>query len=357
MKKETIWAIQGVLAKHKMLAKATASLMYAKFALSGHFPEKTEHAIELFTEKTLSPKEMRRLKKDILFTLCYNGASVDEYFRYDFPSLSEEGRRQYVGDMERWRRLRKLVDRESVPFLKEKEEAYKLFKEFYRREQIPVTGQESFQAFQDFCSRHSHFIVKPIDSAGGHGVYKETLEGKEVSEVFASILNHGDSVIEELIQQDSRMEAFHPGSVNTIRIVTCNRNGKVEIIQSSVRMGMGDSIVDNGCLSAGVDLETGMIISRGREAHGPGRYIVHPDTGVQILGNTIPEWGELVTFAKQLPLRLPKQRIIGWDLALSDRGWVMIEGNSCPDIQTLLAEGVGARAIFDEIERECREMP
>lgn len=245
-----------------------------------------------------------------------------------------------------------MADPNSIKILNQKDETYELFKEYYHRELIHIVGPESYPIFEDFCQRNSSFIVKPDDSSQGNGVYREKLEGKTTQEVFESIIAHGKSVVEEIIQQDPRMAAFHPNSVNTVRIVTCNREGHIQIIQSSVRLGTGDSVVDNGCLSAGIDKETGIIISRGREAHKPGRYLRHPDTDVPILGNIIPEWDKLLALVYELPLKLPEQRVIGWDLALSDRGWLMIEANARPALQILEADGVGVRDIVNELEKE-----
>ena len=48
---------------------------------------------------------------------------------------------------------------------------------------------------------------------------------------------------------------------------------------------------------------------------------------------------------------VPEQRIVGWDLALSVDGWVIIEGNTRPGLQVLAGDGVGVRSILERITR------
>ena len=65
----------------------------------------------------------------------------------------------------------------------------------------------------------------------------------------------------------------------------------------------------------------------------------------------MPYWDELVAFAKEIAMVVPEQRIVGWDLALSVDGWVIIEGNTRPGLQVLAGDGVGVRSILERITR------
>lgn len=47
-----------------------------------------------------------------------------------------------------------------------------------------------------------------------------------------------------------------------------------------------------------------------------------------MVGFTIPRWEEVVAMAKELATIVDGNRYAGWDLALTDNGWVMIEGNA-----------------------------
>ena len=54
----------------------------------------------------------------------------------------------------------------------------------------------------------------------------------------------------------------------------------------------------------------------------------HPDSGIDIIGFEIPRWKEAISLAKELATVVKGQRYIGWDLALTEKGWVMVEGNA-----------------------------
>ncbi|MBR5430083.1 MAG: hypothetical protein IK116_06095, partial [Firmicutes bacterium] len=215
-----------------------------------------------------------------------------------------------------------------------------------------ISSDADKAAFLDFCTRHPVFFVKPLSERGGHGVRRVDLaqEG-EAAELFVRLLTqYGSAIVEQPIIQAEGMARFHPASINTVRVVTMrHKDGSLEIIQTSVRLGTGDSVVDNGCLSASVDTDSGIITSPGRAAHEKGVYLRHPDTGVQILGSSVPDWQELLDQVKEQAAVFKKQRFIGWDMAYSVDGWVVVEVNSHPALQTLSGAGVGARALCERV--------
>ena len=119
---------------------------------------------------------------------------------------------------------------------------------------------------------------------------------------------------------------MHPASVNTVRVpVVKKKNGDIVIFHPFFRIGLGDSVVDNRCILCNVDVETGIVYTDGVDKWG-NRYIIHPDTKRQIVGFNIPNWKELMDLVKKVSSET-SNRYIGWDFALSENGWVMVEGN------------------------------
>lgn len=290
------------------------------------------------------------LTKDIIFTSYFYSIMPDEYYRYEFHKLSNIGRMEYVGRKESTPRFEKMTRKDIRPIFIDKYRTYQYFKDDYKREIITIQNADDQELFLGYVSRHKTFIVKPYALHSGIGVQKITInDTNQANILFEKLINDGKMVVEEVIQQSPEMAVFHKESVNTIRIVTYNDRSEIRVVGTSIRMGTGNSIVDNGCLSAGVDPETGIIISKGRHANGMDRCIFHPDTNVQILGTKVPRWEEAKALAIRLSSKIPEQKIIGWDLALSVDGWVIVEGNTRPGIQILAADGVGMRNIFNEI--------
>ncbi len=123
------------------------------------------------------------------------------------------------------------------------------------------------------------------------------------------------------------MSVFHPSSINSIRLRVFRFDDRIEVLPSNFRIGRGDSIVDNtghGGISAALD-ENGLVLTA---CDSTGMYYeTHPDTGEKIVGFQIPRWDEAVALANKLCQVVPKVRYVGWDLALTEKGWVVIEGN------------------------------
>lgn len=154
------------------------------------------------------------------------------------------------------------------------------------------------------------------------------------------MLTHGSAVYicEELIVQNAEIGALHPASINTVRIPTVVCRDGVHIFHPVLRIGINNSIVDNGGrgrILANVDIDTGVVYTAGFDESG-NRYVVHPNSGISIPGFQIPRWDE----AKQLAVELAwvtNNRYTGWDLALTDEGWVRVEGNDCGEFVMQIA--------------------
>ena len=58
----------------------------------------------------------------------------------------------------------------------------------------------------------------------------------------------------------------------------------------------------------------------------------HPETGAAITGETVPGWPAIKQLIIQVAGRLPFPGIVGWDVALSPDGIVIVEGNGIPGI-------------------------
>jgi hypothetical protein len=133
-----------------------------------------------------------------------------------------------------------------------------------------------------------------------------------------------------------------PGALATVRLITVmNENGAFEAVRAVFRMGQrADSIVDNfhaGGIAAAVDLVTGTL-GRATDfglAPSIGWLDNHPTTGARISGRTLPHWAEVVALGQRAHAAFADRIIVGWDIALSDRGLLLVEGNAAPDVDNI----------------------
>jgi len=99
-----------------------------------------------------------------------------------------------------------------------------------------------------------------------------------------------------------------------------------------------------------IDVKTGVTFVATDESQG--KYEVHPDSKKPLIGVLIPDWKEVCEMAKALARRLPDAAFIGWDLAHTASGWVLVEGNIGPMIIYQIATGYSLRHEFERVKKK-----
>ena len=239
----------------------------------------------------------------------------------------------------------------------DKYNSYVFFQKYYGRRALLITlleidngiGLEKLKAFVGKTDQS--YIIKPLNMSSGKGI-KVMSSIPEILE-YVKMLRR-DVIIEELIIQDESLAEFNNSSVNTLRINTANYdNGEVDILWPCLRIGRAGSIVDNagsGGIFAAIDVTTGKTIAASDESRNV--WKVHPDSKCELIGYSIPRWQEAVELVKELANVIPDAGFVGWDLALTKQGWVMIEANSGPLIIYQIAVNRGLRAEFCEVKKK-----
>lgn len=184
--------------------------------------------------------------------------------------------------------------------------------------------------------------VKPAGGEGGSGFRLESYAPGAENNVatFTVFLrrtldNKHLWVVQDRIATHLALTEIALAALPTARIVTMiNEEGEPEIVVSVLRFASDPkSHVDNiksGGLMAPIDLETG-ILGPGCKGKGVGDFSTHPVSGGVIEGRQLPFWPE----AKALVLdahgrAFPEYNLIGWDVALTPDGPILIEGNGKP---------------------------
>lgn len=200
---------------------------------------------------------------------------------------------------------------------------------------------------------HGALFFKPSDGYGARGIMHVALRNGviEVNKkpITDDALNDmaqeklGGYLICEVIQNGPWTAKFFDQTLNTIRILTGSRSvSRSPLILSAIlKTGKASSFpTDNwqrgkGGISAKIDIETGRVgLALGYDSSSRTRrpFAFHPETGAAISGETVPGWPAIKQLMIQVAGRLPFPGIVGWDVALSPDGIVIVEGNGIPGI-------------------------
>ncbi|WP_269745295.1 sugar-transfer associated ATP-grasp domain-containing protein [Thauera sp. 63] len=163
-------------------------------------------------------------------------------------------------------------------------------------------------------------------------------------------------IFQQHVKQHQGLTAFSATAVNTLRILTTLKDsGDVEFPAVILKMGRGSSLIDNvgaGGLAAHLDLETGAL-SSGFVWPGKETYETHPDSGARIDGFVVPFWREALALAARAHQNLTSARSLGWDVAITERGPLLIEMNSYVSIPVYQRLGHSVRhGVFRALARE-----
>ncbi len=220
-------------------------------------------------------------------------------------------------------------------------------------------------------------ILKPRNDALGTGVRFLALKGGDAFDLAGRPIDvpaFAESLHGDMQRDDYLVQAFvppHPlvaqlGSgraLATIRIVTLAQPDGCTLPYALLRIPAGDNVCDNfsggtrGNLIAPVDIATGRLgPAWGRRnpalAHALERFERNPDTGNPIAGEYVPDWGEIAGLARRASAAFPDLPLLGWDIAPSADGVVIIESNSNPDIiGAQICCGQGARTLLEPLWR------
>lgn len=304
------------------------------------------------------PKEEQSTMFKIWWVMVVKLWLPDEYYSYHYESLTRKERRKYVLNWEKEVFANKVNNKRVHILLDDKYASFSHFKEFYHRDVVLIVFNDDLSKAKSFFEKHPKAIVKKNTGGGGHGVQIVNIQDyNSIDDLYSSLKKQYESkkiILEELIQQHPTMSSLHPQSVNTLRMAVIRVKDEILFFHPFMRIGRGNAIVDNGSLGgilAAIDERTGCI--KAAAVENGTDYLIHPDTKIPLIGFQIPLWEEAKAFTKKLMHAIPEGVYISWDIALTEKGWVMVEGNSKGQFfGQQLPNHQGIRDEFEEIKKK-----
>jgi hypothetical protein len=214
-----------------------------------------------------------------------------------------------------------------------------------------VGGLKGWEAY--FSDRApEEFLIKPAVGAYGRSVEAFRREGKsfvsedgtrrsaaELCELLDSNPWYNRFVVQERLRSHPELERLSGcRTLQTVRIHTVvSADGEVELHQPALKVASGRGPTDNfdegrkGNLLANVNPTDGRVgPALGRVEEGPALALTsrHPVTGARIEGFQVPCWEELCRLVYRVARLFVPLRAVGWDVGVTDRGPVLVEGNA-----------------------------
>ena len=175
---------------------------------------------------------------------------------------------------------------------------------------------------------------------GAEGVYQDA-QGKKLSRAeFRAMLRNLSQkrgyLVQPCLTNHPAIADLSPGALATVRIVTGRTpDGTIELIAATFKMAWRPSIINTYGLNSPVNRTTGQL-GRAYSYHPicPG-FAQHPVTAAPIIERLLPDWLTTATLAQQAHRHFPGYVFLGWDVALTPHGPLLLEGNAGWDVLTV----------------------
>lgn len=317
-----------------------------------------------------------RIFRDLVVLNASQGLGIRPYFQYRLfnPDLRREDQRRYLPDTP-WANARlwsRLNPRQYGCLYANK----LIFNRFFSAAGLPVakllgiydplaghTAQEEpLRTPADLRAwlpkvAHAGFVFKAIEGVRGHSILVFTGPAPHDPNRFATL--SGDLydaerlaafatetaelkrhrpgayrqafLVEERIIPHPDLAAFIGPTLCTVRLQTIIAvDGSAKVMAAVFKLQPKPVGVDHliyGAVGCWVDIESGKLL-RGRTREGLTDVTTIPGTETSFVGFQLPDWPEAKSLALRAAGAFPWARSIGWDVALSARGPVLIEGNA-----------------------------
>jgi hypothetical protein len=204
--------------------------------------------------------------------------------------------------------------------------------------------------FEEDCP--GEFVIKPTLGRVGRGVRVLVRREDGFQENGTRVLGAG-ALYDELMTL-GRYDTFviqerlknHPAfqeltgteALQTARVHTLlEPGGKAKVLYACLRLISGSNFFDNfrkgttGNLIAHIDIDSGTLRRAVTARYGKGFLPIEPGAEPRTEGFALPLWSESLALVRRVAPIFSPLRHVGWDVAITPRGPVLLEGNHTAD--------------------------
>jgi glutathione synthase/RimK-type ligase-like ATP-grasp enzyme len=312
---------------------------------------------EMFDTVNKVNRRTRKFKVVIFIDMVWCGfkymAGYMDYYIFGMYNLNAKQRKTVMTRGKNDKYIKYFNDPNYWYIVHNKDEFNQKFSKYIKRDWLYLGDNK--EEFCQFIKNKKYIIVKPRSGTCGKGIEKINLTKFKADKLYNYLLENKLVIIEDVVSQHHVMNKLHPNSVNTIRVITILHNGITHVVAAYMRIGNG-KVVDNfnsGGMVVPVDVEEGIIKYPALDKAGH-LYKQHPLTRVGIIGFKVPLWNKVLELVNEATKEIPELGIMGWDVAITKEGPLLIEANQYPghDIYQLpphTENGIGMLPVFEAI--------
>jgi hypothetical protein len=192
----------------------------------------------------------------------------------------------------------------------------------------------------------TEFVIKPTLGGGGAfvNVYTKTDDGildgfgnlQTEQEIYESIVNnkYDSFIVQERLRNHPDLFRIHPSeNLHNIRIMTLiDSSGQCKILHGHLQIANEQNIASqHGDLRIKISLNDGSLeygILKDKKKGGFKKITEDPYTGQSFNEIKLPFWEEILSLSKEAALKFLPLRTLGWDIAITEKGLMLIETNT-----------------------------
>ena len=222
-----------------------------------------------------------------------------------------------------------------------------------------LTKQGERKELSEIIKNGTPFVLKNISMEAADGflmcepVSEDSVLVNGIQESISELLKKLSGaryILQEKIQSHSEYRKFNGTALNTTRIVTILTSEGPVYLGGFQSFATGTSKVDawsQGAVYVGFDSERSSLKGNGYFHPGiPGAAIcdVHPDSGLKFENHLLPYLKDAVELCLKAHEYLYNTFIVGWDIAITDNGPLIVEANEKPGMNAFQAINGGQRS-------------
>lgn len=307
-----------------------------------------------------SQEGIKRIASEYKTLFNQKGLTWDEYYDFEFEKRSERFKKEFLGLNEQRVYMDYLNPIKYYSLARNKFLAHKILEGsgirtsilycYYQPEahysNCSNSANDLFGVMTILKSKNvSSCVIKTTESSHGENVwvfgdikYEENdallIRFDNIVVRLSSILGSEPLIFESIVHQTKQFASFNESSVNTVRFMTTLwPDGSAKTIATFIKIGRSGRCVDNagegGNIDVCVDVETGEL--KYAIQYDGWRNILeidnHPDGGQPLNGVFIENWRSIKLEVEKFQQAYPFCKAVGWDIAVTDAGPVVIEIN------------------------------